>query len=129
LVVSAALCKQSSSIKTMSRTNSNILYGVYIPVYFQACKGVSPIQSGVDLLPYSFSVAPAAIFIGATTTVFKRYRIQNVVAWCFVLVGMGLQTTLHATSATRNWVGFEFIAGIGLGILVRLASLILRFLV
>ncbi|PPR05628.1 hypothetical protein CVT26_009350 [Gymnopilus dilepis] len=89
----------------------------YIPVYFQACKGHSPIRSGVDLLPYSFSVAPAAIFIGATTSVFQRYRIQNILSWCFVLVGLGLQTTLHVSSAVRNWVGFEFIAGIGFGML------------
>lgn len=93
---------------------------VYIPVYFQACKGHSPIRSGVDLLPYSFSVAPAAIFIGATTSQFQRYRPQNVLSWGFVLVGLGLQTTLHADSAVRNWVGFEFIAGIGFGMLVRL---------
>lgn len=92
---------------------------VYIPVYFQACKGHSPIRSGVDLLPYSFSVAPAAIFIGATTSKFNCYRIQNVIAWGFVLVGLGLQTTLHVDSAVRNWVGFEFIAGIGFGMLVR----------
>ncbi|KAF9457247.1 iron permease [Collybia nuda] len=89
----------------------------YIPVYFQACKGHSPIRSGVDLLPYSFSVAPAAIFIGATTSQFNRYRIQNVISWGFVLVGLGLQTTLHVDSAVRNWVGFEFVAGIGLGML------------
>ena len=72
------------------------------------------------MLPYSFSVAPAAIFIGATTAKFNCYRIQNVVSWCFVLVGLGLQTTLHTTSATRNWVGFELVAGIGFGMLVRL---------
>ncbi|RDB26872.1 Efflux pump FUS6 [Hypsizygus marmoreus] len=89
----------------------------YIPVYFQACKGHSPIRSGVDLLPYSFSVAPAAIFIGATTSQFNCYRIQNVVSWCFVLVGLGLHTILHVDSAVRNWVGFEFIAGIGFGML------------
>jgi len=91
---------------------------VYIPVYFQACKGHSPIRSGVDLLPYSFSVAPAAIFIGATTSKFNCYRIQNVISWGFVLIGLGLQTTLGVNSAVRNWVGFEFITGIGFGMLV-----------
>ena len=95
---------------------------VYMPVYFQACKGHSPIHSGVDLLPYSFSVAPAAIFIGATTSKFNCYRIQNIISWGFVLVGLGLQTTLHVDSAVRNWVGFELIAGIGFGMLVGLIS-------
>ncbi|KAF8502520.1 iron permease [Gautieria morchelliformis] len=89
----------------------------YLPVYFQACKGASPVRSGVDLLPYSFSIAPFAIVAGATASATKKYRIQNVAAWCFIMIGLGLQTTLHVTSATRNWVGFEILAGIGLGLL------------
>ncbi|GJJ08923.1 hypothetical protein Clacol_003143 [Clathrus columnatus] len=90
---------------------------VYLPVYFQACKGDSPIRSGVDLLPYSFSIAPFAIVAGAAASATKKYRVQNIVAWGFIMVGLGLQSTLHVTSATRNWVGFEIIAGIGFGLL------------
>lgn len=30
---------------------------------------------------------------------------------------MGLQSTLHTTSATRNWAGFQVVAGIGFGLL------------
>ncbi|KIM90095.1 hypothetical protein PILCRDRAFT_1464 [Piloderma croceum F 1598] len=89
----------------------------YLPVYFQACKGASPLRSGVDMLPYSFSIAPFAIVAGATATVWNKYKLQNVVAWCFITIGMGLQTTLHTDSAIRNWVGFEIVAGIGFGLL------------
>lgn len=71
------------------------------------------------MLPYSFSIAPFAIVAGGTATAFNRYRPQNVVAWAFVVVGMGLQVTLSADSATRNWIGFQIIAGIGFGMLVR----------
>ncbi|KAF8514423.1 iron permease [Hysterangium stoloniferum] len=89
----------------------------YLPVYFQACKGVSPLQSGIDMLPYSFSVAPFAIVAGGTATAFNRYKPQNIIAWVFITVGMGLQSTLHVNSAVRNWVGFQIVAGIGFGML------------
>jgi len=72
------------------------------------------------MLPYSFSIAPFAIVAGATATVWNKYKLQNVVAWCFITIGMGLQTTLHTDSAVRNWVGFEIVAGIGFGLLVIL---------
>ncbi|OSX62054.1 hypothetical protein POSPLADRAFT_1074411 [Postia placenta MAD-698-R-SB12] len=89
----------------------------YLPVYFQGCKDASPLRSGVDMLPYSFSIAPFAIVAGATATATNKYRPQNVIAWCFVVVGMGLQSTLHENSAVRNWAGFQIIAGIGFGLL------------
>jgi putative Mn2+ efflux pump MntP len=71
------------------------------------------------MLPYSFSVAPFAIVAGGTATSFNRYKPQNVIAWVFITVGMGLQSTLHVNSAIRNWVGFQIVAGIGFGMLVR----------
>lgn len=89
----------------------------YLPVYFQACKGASPLRSGIDMLPYSFSIAPFAIVAGVTATMFDRYKPQNVIAWCLITVGMGLQSTLHADSFTRNWAAYEIVAGIGFGLL------------
>jgi hypothetical protein len=107
------------TVRCISCFSYHFCIPVYIPVYFQACKGASPVRSGVDVLPYSFSIAPFAIVAGGTATALKKYRIQNVVAWCFIMIGFGLQTTLHVGSATRNWVGFEIVTGIGLGLLVR----------
>ncbi|KAL1941010.1 hypothetical protein VTO73DRAFT_7646 [Trametes versicolor] len=89
----------------------------YLPVYFQACKDASPTRSGVDMLPYSLSIAPFAIVAGATATVMNRYKPQNVIAWACITIGMGLQSTLGADSATRNWIGFQIVAGIGFGLL------------
>ena len=93
---------------------------VYLPVYFQACKGASPVRSGVDVLPYSFSIAPFAIVAGATATGMNKFKPQNIIAWIFVTIGMGLQSTLHENSAIRNWVGFQIVTGIGLGLLVNI---------
>jgi len=37
-----------------------------------------------------------------------------------LLVGLGLQITLHINSVVRNWIGFELIARIGFRMLVCL---------
>ncbi|KAM5544688.1 hypothetical protein V8D89_001586 [Ganoderma adspersum] len=89
----------------------------YLPVYFQACKDSSPVGSGVNVLPYSLSIAPFAIVAGGTATGMNKYKPQNVIAWGCIVIGMGLQSTLHADSATRNWIGFQIVAGIGFGML------------
>ncbi|KAI0750013.1 iron permease [Daedaleopsis nitida] len=89
----------------------------YLPVYFQACKDSSPVGSGVNMLPYSLSIAPFAIVAGGTATAMNKYKPQNVIAWACIVVGMGLQSTLHADSASRNWIGFQIIGGIGFGML------------
>ncbi|OSC99593.1 iron permease [Trametes coccinea BRFM310] len=89
----------------------------YLPVYFQACKDSSPVGSGVNMLPYSLSIAPFAIVAGATATGMNKYRPQNIIAWACITIGMGLQSTLGADAATRNWIGFQIVAGIGFGLL------------
>ncbi|KAI0324265.1 iron permease [Cubamyces sp. BRFM 1775] len=89
----------------------------YLPVYFQACKGASPVRSGVDMLPYSLSIPPFAIVAGATATATDRYKPQNIIAWACITLGMGLQSTLGADAAVRNWIGFQIIPGIGFGLL------------
>ena len=75
--------------------------------------------SGVNVLPYSLSIAPFAIVAGGTATGMNKYKPQNVIAWACITIGMGLQSTLHADSATQNWIGFQIVAGIGFGMLVR----------
>ncbi len=118
LIISAALCK-SSRVSSVLDADTRTIHLVYLPVYFQACKSATPLHSGIDMLPYSFSIAPFAIVAGASASVLNKYRPQNVIAWCFIIVGMGLQSTLTENSEIRNWVGFQIVAGIGFGLLVR----------
>ncbi|KAG9089342.1 hypothetical protein FS749_001406 [Ceratobasidium sp. UAMH 11750] len=89
----------------------------YLPVYFQASKGDSPIKSGIDLFGVAFTVAPFAILAGISTVVFKKYRPQNYIAWVFNIVGMGVLSTLKYDSLKANSIGFQILIGIGSGIL------------
>lgn len=49
-----------------------ILY--YLPLYYEAVKGQTPILAGVSLFPETFTVAPAAMVTGILITRWGRYR-------------------------------------------------------
>ena len=62
----------------------------YLPVYFQACKGASPIRSSVDILPITLVIAPFAFTAGTLIQITQKYRWASVVAWSISLIGFGL---------------------------------------
>ncbi|KAG9023055.1 hypothetical protein FRB95_013743 [Tulasnella sp. JGI-2019a] len=89
----------------------------YVPVYLQAVKGQSAIRSGVVLLATAATIAPGAIVCGATVTVLKIYRPQNMIGWMFITVGVGLLTLLKYDTTLSGYVGYQILGGIGMGIL------------
>ncbi|KAI5474236.1 MFS multidrug transporter, partial [Pseudohyphozyma bogoriensis] len=103
---------------------TNWLHGIasiaavyYYPVYFQAAKNASSLQSGIDLFSLSFTIAPFAILTGATVTATGHYKGQNLLGWAFTAIGFGTSTLLTVDSSKGAWVGFPVMTGIGLGFL------------
>ncbi|KAF8989898.1 Mfs1.2 [Cyathus striatus] len=89
----------------------------YLPLYFQACKDMSPLRSGVNLLPLAFTVAPMAVLTGVTISRTGRYRPQTWMGWVIIVICFALFTTLSPTSSIHlAWV-YEIIAGLGFGII------------
>ncbi|CAA9964606.1 ProP Permease major facilitator superfamily [Pyrenophora teres f. maculata] len=93
----------------------SILY--YLPLYFQAVKGFSPILSGVALFPWTFTVAPASIGTGIAIAVTGTYRWANRAGWVFTTVGMGLLILLLPNTSTVAWVFLNLVGGVGTGVL------------
>ncbi|EGO18747.1 hypothetical protein SERLADRAFT_364217 [Serpula lacrymans var. lacrymans S7.9] len=89
----------------------------YLPVYFQACKGASPVASGVDGFGIAFTVAPSGVIAGITVTISRGYRIQLWTGWVIAIIGLAMISTLHADSSRGIAIGFQIIAGVGIGII------------
>ncbi|KAJ7265870.1 Mfs1.1 [Mycena haematopus] len=89
----------------------------YVPVFFQACFGASPIRSAVDFLPGALITAPFAFVAGAIITVLQSYRAVNMSGWIVAIVGFGLFSTLREDSSVGKWVGYQVVTAIGSGIL------------
>lgn len=104
----------------MSSSTSPLSYYLfledYLPVYYQACKDASPLASGVDVLSFCFSTGSISIIIGVSIAVTKRYRPQLWVAWALIVVGVALLSTVSENTPRGASVGYQFIAGVGVGI-------------
>lgn len=89
----------------------------YMPLYFEAVRGFTPILSGVALFPASFTVAPAAVVIGFLITRTGKYRWSIWGGWFLATFGLGLLNLLDTNINTPSWIFIMLVSGLGLGIL------------
>jgi hypothetical protein len=93
----------------------SILY--YMPLYYQAVKGMEPILTGVAMFPWTFTVAPASVATGIAIAVTGKYRWANRGGWFLTTLGIGLLLLLKVNTTTVSWVFLQLVGGIGTGIL------------
>lgn len=86
-----------------------------LPIWFQAVKGTSAVQSGIDTIPMVLSLVVGAMISGATIT-----RTGYYVPWMFVSailmsIGAGLMTTFTVDTGSPAWIGYQVLFGLGIG--------------
>ncbi|KAL8714746.1 MAG: hypothetical protein Q9220_001259 [cf. Caloplaca sp. 1 TL-2023] len=103
---------------------STVLHGMilwsllyYLPLYYEAAKGFTPIISGVALFPETFTVAPASVVVGILITVTGRYRWAIWSGWVLTVLGTGLLYLLDVQTSTVAWVFLNLVGGLGMGML------------
>ncbi|KAF5133483.1 Rubrofusarin-specific efflux pump aurT [Metarhizium anisopliae] len=88
----------------------------YLPLWFQATKGVDPVKSGVYTIPLVLSLVVASIVSGAGTQRIGYYTPFMIASPCIAAVGEGLLTTLTPEAGSNRWIGFQFLTGFGVGL-------------
>lgn len=99
---------------TIAGTYFLVLY--YLPIYFQVIDNVSPIQSGVRNLPLILAITLSTIVSGIGLTVTRRPMPFMVVAGVLTTIGVGLLFTLDIGTGSSKWIGYQVLAGLGLGL-------------
>lgn len=92
-----------------------VLY--YLPLYYEAVKGYSPILAGVALFPETFTVAPIAIVVGILVTITGHYRWSTWLGWGLSTFGLGLLCYIKADTSVPAWIFLNSVSGLGLGML------------
>lgn len=92
-----------------------ILY--YLPLYYEAVKGETPILAGISLFPETFTVAPAAMVTGILISKTGRYRWALWSGWFLTTLGSGLLVLLTPDTSTVAWIFLNLVSGLGMGML------------
>lgn len=94
-------------------TYYSILY--YAALYFQAILGASPLSSGVRSIPIVVSVSASGMLSGYVITRGLPFNYMMLVGGSLTAIGAGLLGTMDDKTTTGQWIGFQIIAGVGMG--------------
>lgn len=87
----------------------------YLPLYFQAVRGATPLLSGVYILPSAISLSFASMGTGIFIRKTGKYLPPIWFGFLFMTLGMGLFIDFDATSGWAKIIIFQIIVGIGIG--------------
>ena len=87
----------------------------FLPLYFQAVLGATPILSGVYLFPYVLSLSFTSIMGGVFIKKTGKYLPPIWLGTIFTAIGFGLYIDIPATRTWGRIFPFQIIAGLGVG--------------
>ena len=88
----------------------------YMPFYFQAGLGHSPLRSGVDYISLAVPQMIGLLAGGGITTATGHYMPVILFAQVLCGIGSGLLTTLRTSTSTVKWAVYMVLTGLGLGL-------------
>lgn len=88
---------------------------IYIPLWFQAIKGVSAMQSGINTIPLVLSVVVGSISSGGLVQKIGYYTPFMILGSCLMSIGTGLLTTWDMNTSKSMWIGYQILLGYGVG--------------
>lgn len=93
---------------------------------FQAIKGVSPVQSGIDNIPMVLGLVVVSIMAGAGVTVVGYYTPFCIASAAITAIGSGLLSTFTVHTAHPMWIGYQVVFGAGIGLGLQLPMIAIQ---
>ncbi|GAM88504.1 hypothetical protein ANO11243_065370 [Dothideomycetidae sp. 11243] len=87
----------------------------YLPLYFQASKGASPLLSGVYVLPTCVALSIGTLAVGIVIRKTGRFLDFMYGGFSFMTLGYGLLINLHADSSLAKIILYQIFTGLGIG--------------
>jgi MFS family permease len=95
---------------------SMIVMTYYLPIWFQAIKGVSAVKSGIMLLPLIISMVITSISSGLFVSKIGYYTPCFILSSILMPIGAGLMSTFTSTTRHGKWIGYQVLFGLGVGL-------------
>lgn len=84
-----------------------IILTFYLPIWYQAIKGLPATDAGVRLLPYFLVTVVFVIGSGVLVSKIGYYTPVLIVGMAILIIGCGLFTTLQVDTSTAKSIGFQ----------------------
>ncbi|KKA27575.1 hypothetical protein TD95_001421 [Thielaviopsis punctulata] len=105
----------SSAVFTFGLGAAYVVSIYYLPIWFQAVKGASAVQSGIMNLPLLLIVVVVSIVTGMAVTATGYFAPFMILSSLFMTAGYSLFEVLDVNSLTAFWIMIQLIAGTGVG--------------
>lgn len=96
-----------------------IVHTYFIPIWFQAIFGYTPIMSGVVMIPYFVANALFSLISGIFVSKIGYVTPPAVLGTAIGTIGCGLISMFNPGMSTGMWVGFEILASAGFGMSIQ----------
>ena len=93
--------------------NLTVVY--YIPIWFQAIKGVSAVESGIRNIPMILGLVIFSMIAGIIITAQGYYTPWMILSSVLMATGAGLLSTFKISTGHAMWIGYQVIYGFGVG--------------
>ncbi|CAK7231062.1 hypothetical protein SCUCBS95973_007785 [Sporothrix curviconia] len=87
----------------------------YLPLYFQAVVGATPLLSGVYVVPYSIGLSITGAVTGLAIKKTGKYLVFIIGGFVLLTVGFGLFTNLGAEANWAKVILYQIVAALGVG--------------
>jgi MFS family permease len=101
---------------------SMMLFVYYLPVWFQAIKGATAVKSGIMNIPLVLSLVIGSIIAGVCVSKIGYFTPFMILGSMVMSVGGGLLSTFTTTSNHPEWIGYQVVLGLGIGLGMQQSS-------
>jgi len=92
----------------------------YLPFYFQSVLGRSATSSGILTLPFVMTLLLSPMIVGVMMTVYGHHITVMCVGASMATAGSVLLSTLDVNSSFSQYIGYQFLAALGVGIVQQI---------
>ncbi|KAF3020112.1 hypothetical protein E8E14_006144 [Neopestalotiopsis sp. 37M] len=98
-----------------------VMYGqlYYVPSYFLAVKGYSPVHTGLALFPVMSTLVPSSVIAGNLVTRTNNYRYAICIGWLMAAIGSGLMIMFDMNTSIAQWAIPLVVLGLGHGAILN----------
>ncbi len=107
---------------TLAFITGTTMFGalIFLPLYLQSVRGVSPTISGLRLLPMLAGILLTSISSGRLVSKWGRYKHFVIAGTLLLTVGVATMTQITSTTSAWPLAGMLFIVGLGLGLFMQI---------